>query len=140
VTCRHDMICRSNFGQMGPCRRHYFFDVVAVCDSLSRHLPDFPNCVCRYILWYGSTYAHILSHPHALNAHFMVLLLPPTTHNTTTTHNNQNERPPPTLWWLLPLCLHGQGRFAPDIIAPLFPYECAQVASRLGRQNGTHQK
>jgi hypothetical protein len=60
----------------------------------------------------------------------MVLLLPPTTHNTTTTHNNQNERPPPTLWRLLPLCLHGQGRFAPDIIAPLFPYECAQVASR----------
>jgi len=134
MTCRHDMICRSNFG------------VVAVCVGLSRHLLDFPKCVCRNILWYGSTYTQILSHPHAL-----VLLLPPTTHNTTTTHNNQNEQPPPTLWRLLSLCLHGQGRFSPDIIAPLFPYECAQVASRRacarrrrclcsGRQNGTHRK
>ena len=26
-----DTLCRSNFGQMGPCRRHNFFDVVAVC-------------------------------------------------------------------------------------------------------------
>jgi len=61
----------------------------------------------------------------------MVLLLPPTAHNTTTTHNNQNERPPSTLWRLLPLCLHGQGRFAPDIIAPLFPYKCAHEPSSL---------
>jgi hypothetical protein len=71
------MTCRSNFGQMGPCRRHNIEDVVAVCVGLSRHLPDFPKCVCRNILWYGSTYAQILLHPHALNAHFMVLLLPP---------------------------------------------------------------
>jgi hypothetical protein len=40
VTCRHDMICRSNFGQMGPCHGHSIEDVVAVCDLL-----DFPNCV-----------------------------------------------------------------------------------------------
>jgi hypothetical protein len=26
-----DTLCCSNFGQMGPCRRHIFFDVVAVC-------------------------------------------------------------------------------------------------------------
>ena len=70
VTCRHDMTCRSNFGQMGPCRRYKIEDVVAVCVGLSRHLPDFPKCACRNILWYGSTYAQILLHPHALNAHF----------------------------------------------------------------------
>ncbi len=34
-----DTPCRSNFGQMGPCRRHYFFDVVAV--SLCRLEPTF---------------------------------------------------------------------------------------------------
>ena len=34
----------SNFGQMGPCRRHNIEDVVAVCVGLSRHLPDFPKC------------------------------------------------------------------------------------------------
>ena len=66
-----DTPCCSNFGQMGPCRRHNFFDVVAVCVGLSRHLPEFPKCVCRNILWYGSAYAQILSHDHALNAHFM---------------------------------------------------------------------
>jgi hypothetical protein len=75
-----DTTCRSNFGQMGPCRRHKIEDVVAVCVGSSRHLPDFPKCVCRNILWYGNTYTQILLHPqHALNAHFMVLLLPPTT-------------------------------------------------------------
>ena len=57
-----DTTCRSNFGQMGPCRRHKIEDVVAVCVGPSRHLPDFPKCVCRNILWYGSTYAQILSH------------------------------------------------------------------------------
>ncbi len=36
-----DTSCRSNFGQMGPCRRNFFLDVVAVCVGLSRHLPDF---------------------------------------------------------------------------------------------------
>ena len=65
VTCRHDMTCCSNFGQMGPCCRHNIEDIVAVCVGLSQHLPDFPKCVCRNILWYGSTYAQILSHPHA---------------------------------------------------------------------------
>jgi hypothetical protein len=75
MSARHDMLLQ--FGQMGPCRRHDIEDVMAVCVGLSQHLPDFPKCVCRNILWYGSTYAQILSHPHALNAHFMVLLLPP---------------------------------------------------------------
>jgi hypothetical protein len=42
-----DTTCRSNFGQMGPCRRHKIEFVVAVCVGLSRHLPDFPKCVCR---------------------------------------------------------------------------------------------
>jgi hypothetical protein len=74
ATCRHDMTCRSNFGQMGPCCRHKIEDVVAVCVGLSRHLPDFPKCVCRNILWYGSTYTQILSHPHALSAHFCHVL------------------------------------------------------------------
>ena len=41
----------SNFGQMGPCRRHYFFNVVAVCVGSSRHLLDFSEFVCRNILW-----------------------------------------------------------------------------------------
>jgi len=72
-----DTMCRSNFGQMGPCRRHYYFDVVVVCVGLSRHLLDFPKCVCRNILWYWGTYAQILLHPHTLNAHFIVLLLTP---------------------------------------------------------------
>jgi hypothetical protein len=57
-----DTTCRSNFGQMGPCRRHKIEDVVAVCVGSSRYLPDFPKCVCGNILWYGSTYAQILSH------------------------------------------------------------------------------
>ena len=65
ATCRHDMTFRSNFGQMGPCRRHDIEDVVAVCVGLSRHLPDFPKCVCRNILWYGSTYTKKNRH----NAH-----------------------------------------------------------------------
>ena len=38
-----DTTCRSNFGQMGPCRQHKIEDVVAVCVGLSRHLPDFRN-------------------------------------------------------------------------------------------------
>jgi hypothetical protein len=55
-----DTLCRSNFGQMGPCRRHNFFDVVAVCVGYSRHLLDFSEFVYRNILlWYGSTYAQI---------------------------------------------------------------------------------
>ena len=57
--------CCSNFGQTGPCRRHDIEDVVAVCVGLSRHLPDFPKCVCRNILWYESTYAKKNRH----NAH-----------------------------------------------------------------------
>ena len=44
ATCRHDMTFHSNFGQMGPCRRHDIEDVVAVCVGLSRHLPDFSKC------------------------------------------------------------------------------------------------
>ena len=72
MSSRHDVSLQ--FGQMGPCRRHKIEDVVAVCAGSSRHLPDFPKCVCRNILWYGSTYAQILSHPHALNAHFCHVL------------------------------------------------------------------
>jgi hypothetical protein len=52
-----DTTCRSNFGQMGPCHRHKIEDVGAVCVGLSRHLPDFPKCVWRNILWFESTYA-----------------------------------------------------------------------------------
>jgi hypothetical protein len=50
---------------MGPCCRHDIEDVVAVCVGLSQHLLDFPKCVCRNILWYGSTYAKKNRH----NAH-----------------------------------------------------------------------
>ena len=46
-----DTTCRSNFGQMGPCRRHKIEDVVAVCVGLSRHLPDFRNSYVE--LYYG---------------------------------------------------------------------------------------
>ena len=38
----NDTMCRSNFGQMGPCRRHKIEDFVAVCVGSSQHyLPDF---------------------------------------------------------------------------------------------------
>jgi hypothetical protein len=43
ATCRHDMTFCSNFGQMGPCRRHIIEDVVAVCVGFCRHFPDFPK-------------------------------------------------------------------------------------------------
>jgi hypothetical protein len=66
ASCRHDTTCRSNFGQMGPCRRHKIEDVVAVCVGSSQHFPDFPKCVCRNILWYGSTNAQILSPTHIM--------------------------------------------------------------------------
>ena len=33
--------CLSNFGQMGPCRRHKIEDVVAVCVGSSQNFPDF---------------------------------------------------------------------------------------------------
>ena len=46
-----DTTCRSNFGQMGPCRRHKIEDVVAVCVSLSRHLPVFRNSYVE--IYYG---------------------------------------------------------------------------------------
>ena len=78
--CRHDMTCRSNFGQMGPCRRHEVEDVVAVCVGLSRHLPNFPKCVCRNILWYGSTYAQILSHLSTLISVMFSILCSPVCH------------------------------------------------------------
>jgi hypothetical protein len=51
---------------MGLCCRHKIVDVVAVCVGSSRHFPDFPKCVCRNILWYGSTYAQILSRTHIM--------------------------------------------------------------------------
>jgi hypothetical protein len=63
---------------MGPCRRHNFFDVVAVCVGLSRHLLDFLEFVCRNILWwYGGIYAQILS-THSV----MFFSLRPTRENT----------------------------------------------------------
>ena len=72
-------------------------------------------------------------------------------HKTKPQHTTtKNERPPPTLWRLCPSVSMG-GEICPQIISPLFPYECAQVASRrscacqcrflcLGCQNGTHRK
>jgi hypothetical protein len=82
--CRHDMTCRSNFGQMGPCCRHKIEDVAAVCVGLNQHLPDFPKCVCRNILWYGSTgaivsvrmylHTHRYYRTHMLSAHFCHVL------------------------------------------------------------------
>ena len=44
--------CRSNFGQMGPCRQHKILDVVAVCVGSSRHFTKFSEFVCRNILLY----------------------------------------------------------------------------------------
>jgi hypothetical protein len=66
----NDTPCRSNFGQMGLYRRHYFFDVVAVCVGLSQHLPDFSEFICRNILWWYGVYisTDTIVHPHALNA------------------------------------------------------------------------
>ena len=72
--CRHDMTCRSNFGQMGPCRRHKIEDVVAVCVGLSRHLTDFPKCVCRNILYGMGVHTHRYYRT-SLNAHFCHVLM-----------------------------------------------------------------
>ncbi len=92
-----DTLCRSNFGQMGPCRRHKIDDVVAVCVGSSRHLPYFPKCVCRNILWYGSTYAQILSHLSMLISvcrvlqFFMFWRVTTHTHTTPTRENTHNS-------------------------------------------------
>jgi hypothetical protein len=51
-----DKTCHSNFGQMGPCRRHKIEDVVAVCVGLSRHLPDFRN---SYVEIYSMVWEYI---------------------------------------------------------------------------------
>jgi hypothetical protein len=90
-----DTTCRSNFGQMGPCRRHKIEDVVALCVGLSRHLPDFRNSYVE-ILWYGSTYAQI---PNTHFCHDLVLScsggVTMHTHTTPTrienTHNSHND-------------------------------------------------
>jgi hypothetical protein len=58
VTCRHDTTCCSNFGQMGPCRRHKIEDVVAVCVGLSRHFTKFSEFVCRNILYGMGVHTH----------------------------------------------------------------------------------
>jgi hypothetical protein len=89
----NDTPCRSNFGQMGPCRRHKIEDVVAVCVGSSRHLPDFPKCVCRNILWYGSTYAQILSHPQRsfLSCSPFCHVLRVTTHTHTTDKREHSQ-------------------------------------------------
>jgi hypothetical protein len=61
--------CRSNFGQMGPCRRHKIEDVVAVCVGSSQHLPDFRNSYIE--IYYGMGV-----HTHRLfNAHYFMVLL-----------------------------------------------------------------
>jgi hypothetical protein len=71
-----DTTCHSNFGQMGPCRRHKISDVVAVCVGSSRHFTKFSEFVCRNILlWYGSTYAQIIQR----SLFHSAPLLPPTT-------------------------------------------------------------
>jgi hypothetical protein len=62
MSARHDVSLQ--FWPDGSMSPHRIEDVVAVCVGLSRHLPDFPKCVCRSILWYGSTYAQILSRTH----------------------------------------------------------------------------
>jgi hypothetical protein len=75
----------------------------------SRHLPDYPKCVCRNILWYGSTYAQILSHLSTLiSVMFSILSCSPhetkitttllnTTADTTAHHVRQHHPPmPPT--------------------------------------------
>jgi hypothetical protein len=50
--------------------------------------------------------------------------------HTTHTHNNQHERPPPYSPAACPPPLSmGRAKFS-QIIAPLLPYECAQVVSR----------
>jgi len=46
-----DTPCRSNFGQMGPCRRHKIEDVVAVCVGLSRHFQIFRSAYVE--IYYG---------------------------------------------------------------------------------------
>ncbi len=48
--------------------------------SLCRLEPTFtrfPKCVCRNILWYGSTYAQILSHPHAKGGRWQICYVLP---------------------------------------------------------------
>jgi hypothetical protein len=76
-----DTMCRSNFGQTGPCPRHKIEDVMAVCVGSSRHLLDFPMCVCRNLLWYGSTYEQILSHLSTLiSVMFSILSCSPVCH------------------------------------------------------------
>ena len=83
ATCRHDTTVSLQFWPDGSV--HKTEDVVAVCVGLSRHLPDFPKCVCRNILWCGSTYAQIP------NAHFChVLVLSCSGGVTTHTHNPHN--------------------------------------------------
>ena len=95
-----DTPCRSNFGQMGLCRRHYFFDVVAVCVGSSQHLLDFSEFVCRNILWwYGGTYAQILCAPTCAQRsfHMYVVLLLPQQHITQPQHTTtkmSGRRPP----------------------------------------------
>jgi hypothetical protein len=62
-----DTTCRSNFGQMGLCRRHKIEDVVAVCVSMSRHLPDFRNSCVE--IYYGMG-VHTLRYPMLISVMF----------------------------------------------------------------------
>jgi len=61
ATCRRQHTVSLQFWPDGSLSPTLFFDVVAVCVGSSRHLLDFSEFVCRNILWYGSTYAQILS-------------------------------------------------------------------------------
>ena len=136
LTCRHDMTVLLKFGQMGPCCRHRIEDVAAVCVGLSQHLPDFPKCVCRNILWYGSTYAQIQPHNHTTT-------LP---QHTTTKMSHccptlQRLWPSPSMGRPAAPLTHGAA-------APYGPIQGARHRVRrhhcwfpcLGHRNATHQK
>ena len=95
-------LCRSNFGEMGPCRRHKIEDVVAVCVGLSRHLPDFRN---SYVEIYYSMGVHTHRYPTLISVMFWFVMFSSlscsgTTHTHTTltrienTHNSHMNSAP----------------------------------------------
>jgi hypothetical protein len=97
---RDDMPCRSNFGQMGPCRRHKIEDFVAVCVGLSRHLPDFRNSNVE--IYYGmGVHTHRYYRTSTLiSAMFSILSCSPhetnNYHNTPQHNRKHNHAPCPT--------------------------------------------
>ena len=85
-----DTTCRSNFGQMGPCRRHKIEDVVAVCVGLSRHLPDFRN---SYVEIYYGMGVHTHRYPTLISVMFSFLSCSPHETKITTTLLNTTAKP-----------------------------------------------